>query len=404
MPQKRVAIVGAGIAGLTAAAVLSRSAQVDIYERDDRPGGKVRQVRWGNRAIDCGPTVFTLREVFDDIFQACGEEIDDHIQLQPLDVLARHAWPDGSRLDLYADKEKTAEAISAFAGPREADAYLDFLRMAGTTWDTVYEPFVKQAKPSLLNMIMKVPPKRLFRRDPYLTMWQELSVRFKDERLRQLFGRYTTYCGASPFKAPATLALIAHIEQEGVWTVRGGMASLAAALVRVAEARGARFHYGASIQEMSISGGRVSGLAEHGDADLVLYNGDGAALANDGAITQGKNDPASLSPSGRTQSAVTMSFLGQTEGFEPAVHNVLFSNDYRAEFDDVFDRHRVPQQPTVYLFAPDAEGPDIDDKRHFCLINAPAHGDTHTYTEEDERLCQNKIMAQAKACGLNLKP
>ncbi|MEM1410360.1 MAG: FAD-dependent oxidoreductase, partial [Pseudomonadota bacterium] len=395
LPKKKVAIIGAGIGGLTAAALLAGYADVHVYERDQRPGGKVRQVHWGNRSIDCGPTVFTLKGVFDDIFERCGERLEDYVDLKPLDILARHAWPDGGCLDLYADQNQTYDAIEEFAGRREADAYLGFLRMAQRAWETVEQPFIRRPEPRLSSMVFSAKPEALLRLDPYLSFWRSLSRRFKDERLRQLFGRYATYCGSSPFKAPSTLALIAYIEQQGVWSLSGGMHALADALVRVAEKRGAQFHYGSDISQLLISSGEVQGLEGSGEeqSDVVVFNGDGSALRAQGAISDEPGDAARTPSAKRTQSAVTVCFTGQASGLKPSVHNVLFSNDYEAEFDDVFDRSAVPEQPTVYVFAPDAEDQTTTSQRYFCLMNAPADGDRRDYTEEDQRQCQSKILA-----------
>lgn len=406
MQKERVAIVGAGIAGLTAAAILGPRAQVTVFERDDRSGGKIRQEILGNRAIDCGPTVFTLKPIFDQIFAACGERLEDHLALTPLDVLARHAWPDGSRLDLYADIGQSAEAIAAFAGKREADAYLGYVKMARRVWETLYHPLIYQPDADFARMMVKTPPHQLIRLNPYISLWRELSGRFRDERLRQLFGRYTTYCGSSPFKAPGVLSMIAHIEQQGVWSIDGGMKALAEALLRVAIKRGATFEYGAEIEEIEKQGGQVTGVrgVKSARAPIVLFNGDIAALERGqvGSDTHGSRQAPAKKE--RSQSAVTLCFSGESEGLPLHLHNVFFSSNYRAEFDNVFERGTLPDEPTVYVFAPDHDQPNDGTRRFFCLMNAPPHGDTNRYSEEDKRQCQSKILSHLKRCGLTLTP
>jgi hypothetical protein len=150
-------------------------------------------------------------------------------------------------------------------------------------------------------------------------MWRALGDYFRDPRLRQLFGRYATYCGSSPFQAPATLMLVAHVEQEGVWLVEGGMHRLAVALEGLAERRGATFRYGAEAAEILVAGGKVAGVrlasGERLDADAVVLNADVAAVA------AGRFGPAAAGAvpkvprSSRSLSAVTWALHARTEGF-----------------------------------------------------------------------------------------
>ena len=157
--------------------------------------------------------------------------------------LARHAWGDGSRLDLYSDVDQTAEAIADFAGPREADGYRRFCKRAESIYRTLRDTFISGSRPGPVELATRVGLSRLpdlMGISPFTTLSRALEDHFSDPRLRQLFGRYATYCGSSPFLAPATLMLVAHVEREGVWIVEGGMARLAEALAELARARGAR--------------------------------------------------------------------------------------------------------------------------------------------------------------------
>lgn len=399
MAQEKIAIVGAGIAGLTAAAVLGPHARVKVFERSDRPGGKIRQVSFGNRAIDCGPTVFTLKPIFEQIFALCGERLEDHLELTPLDILARHAWPDGSRLDLHADPEASAEAIAAFAGEREAKAFRDYLKTARRNWETLFHPMIKQPDANFARMVAKTPPHRLVRLNPYISLWRELSGRFKDPKLRQLFGRYTTYCGSSPFEAPGVMSMIAHIEQEGVWAIKGGMRALADALARIAQTRGVEFVFEADVEGVEEKGGRIAGLtgAHADDFPIIVFNGDIAALE----MMRTRRAPTSKE---RSLSAVTLCFEGHAEGFDPAMHNVFFSDDYRSEFDRIFGKGQLPVEPTVYVFAPDFDdAPDLR-QRFFCLMNAPPDGDGRSYSEKERSACRSQILSHLERCGLTLRP
>ena len=223
----------------------------------------MREIAVAGRAIDAGPTVLTMRWVFEELFAAHGEDFSDHVTLRPAEILARHAWSEHERLDLFADNERSADAIGDLAGSAEARRFLAFCERARATYATLEGPFIKSAGPTPISLTRGAGLKGLgdlWRISPFTTLWHALGTYFHDQRLRQLFGRYATYCGSSPFAAPATLMLVAHVEQAGVWLVEGGMHRLAVALADGASAHGARFRYGAEVREVEAKSGIVSGV------------------------------------------------------------------------------------------------------------------------------------------------
>ncbi|NBC22440.1 MAG: NAD(P)-binding protein, partial [Gammaproteobacteria bacterium] len=249
-------VIGAGVGGLAAAVDLAaRGLDVTVLERAAAPGGKMRQVAIGDARIDSGPTVFTMRWVFDALLADAGTSLEGELSVERADVLARHAWDETARLDLFADVERSAEAIGAFAGAAEARRFRAFCARAAEIYRTLERPFMSAQRPNPVELVRRAGLGGLgglMRIKPFGTLWQELGGFFHDARLRQLFGRYATYCGSSPFLAPATLMLIAHVEQDGVWRVGGGMHAVARALQGVAERRGAVFRFGADVAEIAV--------------------------------------------------------------------------------------------------------------------------------------------------------
>ncbi len=167
-----------------------------------------------------------MRWIFEEIFSECGADLGARVALAPAEILARHAWSGPERLDLFADPQRSAAAIADFAGAREAEGFRRFRARAGEIYRTLEEPFIRGQRPGPVDLALRAGPRGLgglLRIRPFTTLWSALGEYFRDPRLRQLFGRYATYCGSSPFSAPATLMLVAHVEMEGVWTVAGGL-------------------------------------------------------------------------------------------------------------------------------------------------------------------------------------
>jgi 1-hydroxycarotenoid 3,4-desaturase len=410
--KDRVVVIGAGVGGLTAAIDLARrGADVTVLESAAAPGGKMRHVQAAGAGVDAGPTVFTMRWIFQSLFSDAGARLEDYLELQAADLLARHAWRAGGRLDLFADVDRSADAIGAFAGAKDAQGYRDFCARSASMYQTLAGTFIGAERPSVLDLTRRVGFShidRLLAISPMKTLWLALAEHFSDPRLRQLFGRYATYVGSSPLLAPATMMLVAHVEQDGVWLVKGGMVKVAQALHRLGEAQGARYRFNAKVAEIKTTRGRVSGVVladgQHIEADAIVYNGDVSALE----MRLMGGDAASAAPAvarqDRSLSAITWCINAKTSGFPLAHHNVFFAEDYPAEFDAVFRNRDIVDAPTVYICAQDRGGnaPPApgQPERLLVLINAPADGDSRTFNPEDYSARSFDLLS---SCGLTIE-
>lgn len=414
----RVVVIGAGVGGLAAAALLARQGlDVRVFEAAGSVGGKLGEVAIGPLRLDAGPTVLTMRWVFDELFDALGESFEAALAPRRCEVLARHAWG-ADRLDLLAGLDDSVDAIAALAGGAEAGRYRGFCDRAQAVYRTLERPFLRSPRPDPLSLAMRVGPGRLpelLAIAPFRTLWDELGRHFHDPRLRQLFGRYATYCGSSPFAAPATLMLVAHVEREAVWQLDGGMRRLALALADAARRHGARIACGRAVQSLRLDGGRVAGVRLEGGeeiaADVVVHNGDARAL-HDGLLGAGVQAALGTAPAlPRSLSAVTWHLQARAEGFALSHHNVFFSepgdDGYRREFD-ALAAGRLPASPTVYVCAQDrsagaaAPAPD-GPERLMCLVNAPALGTAGAVLGAEEiDTCERRMRAQLARAGLTL--
>jgi 1-hydroxycarotenoid 3,4-desaturase len=413
MRQATVVVVGAGIGGLGCAIDLAAAGfAVTVIERAERSGGKMREVDVGASRVDAGPTVLTMRWVFDALFESAGSALESQVGLSSLDVLARHAWSDRERLDLYADVERSADAIGDVAGAREAAGYRAFSAESRRIYETLKDTFLGAQTTGPVGLAGRIGPGKigsLLALRPFETLWQALGDHFHDPRLRQLFGRYATYCGSSPFAAPATLMLIAHVEQAGVWCVEGGMQRLAEALERLAISLGVTFRHGADVRRIEVDGGRASGVTLAGGeriaADWVVVNAGAAALRSGVLGDAARTAPTGDAAAPRSLSAVTWALRTRATGFPLVRHNVFFSGDYAAEFADIFGHDRPPRAPTIYVCAQDRDdgGQDIaGDERLLVLMNAPAAGDRHAMDEEELAECETRVFGYLERCGLTL--
>ncbi|MFO0727793.1 MAG: phytoene desaturase family protein [Myxococcota bacterium] len=409
MGRQRVVVIGAGMGGLSAALELARRGlAVTVLESQASVGGKMRRVAVEGLEIDSGPTVLTMRWVFEALFKAAGTALASEVRLLTSERVGRHRFADGSTLDLWTDLERSTAAIAAFAGPAEAEAFRRFARRTQEIYQTVREPFLLSERPTPLSLAKRFglsAISRLQAIEGAKKLWPMLESSFKDPRLRQLFGRYATYVGSSPFRTPATMSLIAHVESEGVWFVEGGMRALAESVWRVAAGHGAELHLSAAVQEIELRGGRVSAVRTQDGrrfpAEVVVFNGAAEALSQGllGVGVRGSGPPL-REPS---LSAITWSTRARVRGLPLVRHNVIFSADSRAEFQALAEG-RAPEDPTIYVCAQDrgdADQPGAERERLLILMNAPA--DPQRFDQEEVQRCQVKMVERLERSGLILE-
>jgi len=405
----RILIIGAGIGGLAAAVRLAASGRrVEILERHDWAGGKMRTLPSSAGPVDAGPTVLTLRGVFDDLFACAGTRLADHVTLQPLPLLARHFWSDGTTLDLTGSVGANRAAISAAFG---TDAGADFLRFERETralFRAFEAPVMRAAAPSFLGSAQAALRAPLL--SPWLVPGRKLDTilraRFREPRLRQLFGRYATYVGGNPLQAPAVLGLIWQAEGAGVWAVKGGMAALARALVKVFEGLGGQIHFGAEVAEILTEKGAVRGVRLADGVDLpcaqIVHNGDPAALGH--MLPSAPLGPRQTQPRSLSAQVWTIAAQVETGRIGPsdlAYHNVFFADDPAMEFGPLA-RGETPASPTIYVCAQDrATGRPTGQERFQFILNAPPVSDT---PQPKDAPCPLHPFDRLAQFGLTLSP
>ncbi len=414
MSTKRAVVIGAGVGGLVTAVDLARQGlEVTVVEKAQTPGGRMREIPVGDARIDGGPTILTMTWVFEQLFADAGAAMRDYLTLEKAEILARHAWSETERLDLYADLERSTEEVIRLAGPEEGQRYREFSAHAKRVFETLEGPFLRSSRPNPLSLVTRVGLSHLndlIQIKPYTSMWRLLHNYFKDPRLHSLFGRFPTYVGASPLQAPATFILMGQVEQNGIWLVDGGMYQIAAALARLATENGVSFRYGAEATEIHVEQGRAAAVSlasgERLTAEAIVLNADVASLAAGlfGNAVAGAAAPVPLAE--RSLALMAWTLTARTDGFPLVRHSYFYSDDYAAEFRDVFERHRLPEGPSVYVCAQDRNdrdglGPD-GPERLLCLTYAPPTGDTHTFEAAEIEQCEERTFSHLARLGLHV--
>jgi len=406
----RAVVIGAGVGGLaTAIRLAAAGVAVTLLDRLNHTGGKIRTLPSPAGPVDAGPTVLTMRHVFDDLFNAAGARLDDHVTLIPQSILARHVWPDGSELDLFANPEDSAAAVRAFAGSKSEAEFRAFCDRTRALFNAFDGPMMRAAEPKLgaLTKHVLTNPYVIGPMAPLSTMASMLRRQFSDPRLAQLFGRYSTYVGGSPYRSPAVLALIWHAEATGVWVVKGGMHKLAGAMSELATALGVDIRLNSHVDRIEVRGGHARAVyldtGARISADAVVFNGDPRALAT-GALGAAcrKVAPQTLRTE-RSYSARVYSFAAKPIGRDLAHHNVLFDQDPEKEFSDL-QAGRVPSTPSLYICAEDrGQGhapPEIE--RFEIITNAPATAAQDT--DKDLHQWHETIIQKMQSFNLTFTP
>ena len=407
-----VVVIGAGVGGLSAAIHLAVTGRrVIICEQNTTVGGKMGEVRADGYRWDTGPSVITMRPVFEALFRMAGRRLDDYVTLVPVDPLTRYFYPDGTVLDTTTDLAQMARQIEAIE-PRDVEGYLRFLSYAARLHRITGPTFVYSQPPSLSGL-WRLPLLDLLKIDPWLTMDQAIRRHVRSPHLRQLFGRFATYVGASPFAAPATLSVIAHIElTTGVWYPAGGVYAIAQALARLADELGVVVQTGAQVAQILVDKGRATGVRL---TDGRTINA-AAVVANVDVTTVYHLllPPSIATPKRRGQRAALPTscsgyvLLLGVEGEHPqlAHHNIFFSGNYQREFDDLFQQGVPPADPTVYVAITaksDASHAPAGCENWFVLVNAPPLGAGFDWTD-NEAAYRQLVLATLARHGLHITP
>lgn len=411
MSRKPIIVIGAGIGGLSAAIRLAATGrQVLVLEQNPQVGGKMGEVRRDGFRWDTGPSVITMRHVFDELFSTAGRRLDDYLNLEAVEPLTRYFFPDGIRLDVTRDLPRMLGQIRQL-NERDVEGYLRFLAYAARLHRITGPVFIYNHPPKWRSL-SRVSPADILAVDGLRSMHRAISSFVQSPHLRQVLGRFATYVGASPYLAPATLNVIAHVElNEGVWYPRGGVYRIAEAYAHLARELGVEIQTDSRVARLEVQNSRVVGVRLE-DGRLIFAN---AVIANvDIAVLYEKL----LAPQPNTQrllakirrqplSCSGFIILLGVEGGHPqlAHHNIFFSSDYRLEFEQIFTQDVPPSEPTIYVTITSRSTPEDAPpgcENWFVLVNIPALQATWDWGTQAE-FYGNRVLDLLAARGFDVR-
>lgn len=354
----KIAVVGSGIGGISVAIRLANKGhQVVVYEKNKQAGGKMAEIHSNGYRFDTGPSLFTLPQLLEDIFEECGAKRSDYFDYALLDNNCKYFFTDGSAFNFYHDKDRLKEEVET----KTSEAYQAIEKRLNESKEIynfsspvfIFNDFHNLKNfttPTYKNIVFKLHKLNFLK-----TMHTANRQSFKDERMVQLFDRYATYNGSNPYEAPATLNMIAHLENNiGSFFPAKGMYDIVQSLYQLALKLGVQFEFESLVSEITIENTDNKKTAtavyvnqQRVDYDIIVSDADAKYAGNNLFDDPLKKRMNKVEPS----SSALIFYWGIEGTFEHLdIHNILFSGDYKNEFDGIFKHHTVTTDPTVYIF------------------------------------------------------
>jgi phytoene desaturase len=371
---KRVAVIGGGIGGLSAAGELARRGhRVTLFEGSDTLGGKAQVVQHAGLTLDTGPTLLTMPDTVRETFRRL-DALDLLPRFHRLELQSQYRYADACDFFCWEDLERAAESAASIR-PADARGLTRFAAEAETIYRAAGEPYLEapyEGMASFMARVLKRGPGTVFTGLKLSTLDELARKHFKSDHLRQFVGRFATYAGASPWHTSAAFAMIPHLERAfGVHHVEGGMSALVRALGEAVKRLGVEVHLHARAQWAQRGAGFLAGPAGgEAEFDSVVVN----------------QDP--LTVLGRAGEPLATSgyvfFVDVPRRLSLPHHLIVFSSDYRKEFDELF-AGQVPSEPTIYVCHPAATDATMAPEGRsglFVMVNVPAFTDAERAAAE----------------------
>lgn len=349
----KIGIIGAGIAGLAAAVrMANRGYEVTVFESNTSAGGKLSEINTKGFRFDAGPSLFTMPQLIEDLIETTGNKVEDYFDYYRLGTVCHYFWEDGTKLNAYAEPKKfAAEVENKLNVPKKV--LINHLKESQRKYDLTAKVFLYQSLHKWKNFISKDFLKG-FINLPTLGIFRSMNKTnevLKNEKLIQLFNRFATYNGSNPYEAPGILNSIPHLEHGiGAFYPKNGMYAITKSIYQLALDLGVKFHFNQAVQEIIVENKKAIALKVNNEIinfDKIISNMD-IFFAYKKLLPKEKHPQKTLKQ--QKSSSALIFYWGINKTFpELNLHNILFSDNYKKEFDTIFNKKSIGNDPTVYI-------------------------------------------------------
>lgn len=396
--KQKAIVIGAGIGGLaTAIRLKSKGFIVTVFEANSYFGGKLKAFEENGFRFDMGPSLFTMPQFIEDLFIASGKNINDYFSYYKKDTVCNYFYEDETRFSAKAKTEDFAKNASESFNVKEK-TILNYFKESKKKYDLTASLFLEKSLHKLSTFLSTDTIKSILQIGK-LNINQNLheynSSKFKDKKLVQLFDRFATYNGSSPYKTPGIMSMIPHLEQYfGTFFPKGGMHEITKSLYKLAVDLGVKFEFDTSVKDIIVEKKKATGIITKNEvhyAKYVISNAD--VVPTYRKLLKKQKAPEKILSQPRSSSALIF-YWGIAKEFPSLdLHNIFFSEDYKKEFDYIFNKKSVSNDPTVYLNISSKEEKTDAPENHenwFVMVNVPSNTGQN-WDDIIERTKQNVI-------------
>lgn len=406
MQNRQAVVIGGGLGGLAVALRLAAQGwAVTVCEQGATFGGKMNLWSEQGFRFDTGPSLITMPWIFAELFAAAGSDIHDHLEVIPVHPISEYIYPDGTRFTYSASMPEWLAAVKNLDS-RDVDGFLQFLKLGAQLYEVSKDTFLRRRPLDWPRATDASVLKHMPWRYGWGNYHKTVAAHFRSPYLRQLYDRYPTYVGSSPYRSPATLAVIPYIEFSfGGWYVKGGLYRIVESLIALAEQAGITLLTKSRVARIEQVDGKATAVRLDDDtkieAEVVVMNGDASCVPQMLGEKISEERKNGLAHDERSMSGFVMLLGVKRTMPELHHHAIYFSSNYKGEFEELFEDRRFPADPTIYVNTPSRSDRSVvpgEGETLFVMANAPAN-DTDEWNQEQIAEAKRRVFARLRASG-----